>query len=90
MPTDVPISGTLTMDVLAASLTTNEQLNFQEVTALAADSTQVQNLVTTKDQPNQLGALSLCATGATSPGTKLFSTTVYISSEKKAVDVYRL
>ncbi len=90
MPANVPISGTLTMDNLAASLTAHEQLVFQEVTALTADATQVQNLVTTVSQPNQLGALAICASGANSAGTKLFSTTAYISGAKSAVDVYRL
>lgn len=90
MPANVPISGSLTMDNLAASLTVHEQLVFQEVTALTVDKTQIRNLVTTIDQPNQLGALAICASGAQCAGTKLFSTTVYISGSKSAVDVYRL
>jgi hypothetical protein len=90
MPANVPITGTLTMDNLAASLTVHEQLMFQQVTALKVDLIQVRNLVTTVDQPDQLGALAICAKGAQSAGTKLFSTTAYISGVKSAVDVYRL
>jgi hypothetical protein len=90
MSANIPILGTLTMDNLASSLTVHEQLVFQEVTALTVDTTRVGNLVTTVDQPNELGALAICASGAQSAGTKLFSTNAYISGVKSAVDVYRL
>jgi hypothetical protein len=86
----VPVSGDLTMENLAATLTKHEQLALEQVTALSIDSTQVRNLVTTVSQPKQLGALSICAAGAASPGTKILSTTVYISGAKTNIDLYRL
>jgi hypothetical protein len=46
--------------------------------------------MTTVDQSQQLGALSICAAGAASPGTKILSSTVYISGVKTNIDLYRL
>ena len=86
----VPVSGNLTMENLAATLTRREQLAFEQVTALSIDSTQVRNLVTTVSQPQQLGALSICAAGSTRQGTKVLSATVYISGAKTNIDLYRL
>ena len=86
----VPLSGDLTMENLAATLTRREQDAFEQVTALSIDSTQARNLVTTVSQSRQLGALSICAAGAASQGTKILSTTVYISGAKTGVDLYRL
>ena len=86
----VPVSGNLDMQGLAATLTKHEQLAFERVTALTIDSTQTRNLVTTANEPQQLGALSICATGGTSPGTKVLSTTAYISGAKTQIDLYRL
>jgi hypothetical protein len=86
----VPVSGDLTMDNLAATLTRREQLAFEQVTALSIDPAQTRNLVTTVSQPQQLGALSICAAGAVSQGTKILSTTVYISGAKTNIDLYRL
>ena len=86
----VPVSGDLTMDNLAATLTRREQTAFEQVTALSIDSAQVRNLVTTVSQTQQLGALSICAAGAASRGTKILSTTVYISGVKTNIDLYRL
>ena len=86
----VPVSGDLTMDNLAATLTRREQSAFEQVTALSIDPAQTRNLVTTVSQPQQLGALSICAAGAASQGTKILSTTVYISGTKTNVDLYRL
>ena len=84
------ISGNLTLADLASSLTAQEQLNFQQVTGLAAHATQVLNVVTTVDQPKQLGILSIVASGKPSPGAKLLSETVYVLGVKTPVDVYRL
>jgi hypothetical protein len=78
------------MKELASSLTTHEQLEFIQVTALAADTPQVRNLVTTVPHPDPLGSLAICAQGANQAGTKLFSATVYISGITTSVDVYRL
>jgi hypothetical protein len=78
----VPVSGDLTMDNLAATLMRREQTAFEQVTALSIDSTQVRNLVTTVSQPQQLGALSICAAGAANQGKKVLSTTVYIAGAK--------
>jgi hypothetical protein len=86
----IPVPGNLTMGNLAADLTRREQLAFEQVTALSIDPTQVRNLVTTVSQPQQLGALSICAAGAASQGTKVLSTTVYISGTKTNIDLYRL
>lgn len=85
-----PVSGDLSMDDLAATLTSDEQLGFQQVTGLAIDTTQPRNLVTTISQNTQLGALSIVAKGAASSGTKVLSSTVYISGAKTDVDVFRL
>lgn len=85
-----PVPGDLTMVDLAAALTRREQLAFEQVTALTIDSTQVRNLVTTVSQTKQLGALTICAAGASSQGTKVLSTTAYISGTKTAIDLYRL
>jgi hypothetical protein len=86
----VPVSGDLTMDDLAATLTRREQSAFEQVTALTIDPAQTRNLVTTVSQPQQLGALSICAAGAASQGTKILSTTAYISGTKTNINLYRL
>lgn len=85
-----PVSGKLSMVDLAATLTTHEQLSFEQVTGLAADTTRPRNLVTTIDQPKQLGAIEICAKGAKQEGAKILSTTAYISGTKKEIDLYRL
>ena len=86
----IPVSGNLTMDNLAATLTRREQMAFEQVTALAIDPSKTRNLVTTVTQDQQLGALSICAKDAASQGTKVLSTTVYVSGKKTDVDLYRL
>jgi hypothetical protein len=86
----VPVSGDLTMDDLAATLTRRDQSAFEQVTALTIDPAQTRNLVTTVSQPQQLGALSICAAGASSQGTKILSTTAYISGTKTNINLYRL
>jgi hypothetical protein len=86
----VPVPGNLTMENLAADLTRREQLAFEQITALSIDPAQTRNLVTTVSQPQQLGTLSICAAGAASQGTKILSTTVYISGAKTDIDLYRL
>ena len=87
-----PVSGTLTMEVLAATLTNAEQSDTEQVTALAIDPLKVGNLVTliSYDSDTQLGDLAIVARDAASPGTKILSPTVYISGTKTDVDVYRL
>jgi hypothetical protein len=85
----VPVSGDLTMENLAATLTRREQLAFEQVTTLSIDPTQARNLVTTVSQSQQLGALSICAAGATNQGTKVLSTTAYISGAQTNIDLYR-
>ena len=85
------ISGKLTMDALAASLTAQEQLNFQQVTGLKTDSPSLlRNLVVTVDQQNQLGAIKIGPTGVKIAGVKLFSTTAFVSGKTTSIDVYRL
>ena len=84
------VSGDLSMEDLAASLTTYEQLVFEEVKDLKADDATSKNIVTIVDCPNQLGALFICKAGGASGGNKLFSATAFISDHKMEVDVYRL
>jgi hypothetical protein len=78
------------MPDLAATLTTEEQLKFEQLTVLAIDPAKPQNLATFINQPNQLGQLAIVARGAASQGTKILSPTVLIGGTKTAVDVYRL
>jgi hypothetical protein len=87
----IPVAGNLSMDDLAATLTRNEQ-DFTQLTVLAVDSATgaTGNLATFIAQDNQLGALAVVASGATSPGTKVLSATVFVSGVSTAVDVYRL
>jgi hypothetical protein len=87
-----PVNGNYSVDDLANYLTTKEQLDFTQLTALTIDSTtgHQRNLATFVAQPNQLGPIAICAKGANSPGTKLFSTTAYISNAQTSIDVYRL
>jgi hypothetical protein len=85
----VPVSGRLSMQDLAATLTLREQLDFEQVTGLTVDPTQLRNLVTTVDQLDQLGALVVCAAGAVQDGTKILSTIVYISGDQTEIDLYR-
>jgi hypothetical protein len=84
-----PVSGNLSMENLAATLTKQEQLGFEQVTGLAIDSTQPRNLVTTISQAAQLGILSICASGTAHAGTKILSTTAYVSGTKTNIDLYR-
>lgn len=86
----VPVSGDLSMADLAATLTRREQLSFEQVTALSIDSTQARNLVTTVGQDQMLGTLQICASGASNKGTKVLSTTAYISGKQTRIDLYRL
>ncbi len=85
-----PVSGDLTKEQLAATLTRREQLAFERVTALTIDTKQVRNLVTTVTEPQQLGAIAIVDAGSPSPGTKILSTTAYISGSQTKVDMYRL
>lgn len=85
-----PVSGDLSMENLAASLTTYEQLVFEKVSVLKADATSSKNILTLEDCPDQLGALFICKAGGASGGNKLFTTTAFISGHKLDVDVYRL
>lgn len=88
----VPIPGTYAMGDLANILTSQEQLDRTQVTALTMDTAAGSqgNLVTFIAQPTQLGSLSICATGGASQGTKILSTTIYINGTQTKVDVYRL
>lgn len=85
-----PVDGNLSMANLAATLTSKEQLEFLQLTGLAVDPAQARNMATFINQNNQLGKLTIVAKGATSQGTKILSTTVYISGTKTDVDIYRL
>jgi hypothetical protein len=87
----IPVSGGLTMEVLAATLTRNEQ-DFAQLTALAVDpaSGSNRNLATFIASDGGLGELAICAKGGTSQGTKVLSATVLVSNTKTDIDVYRL
>ncbi len=84
-----PISGTLTMVGLAATLTKYEQLGFLQVPGLTVDPNQVRNLATTVAQERQLGVLSICTAEAAHAGTKILTTTAYISGVTTMIDLYR-
>jgi hypothetical protein len=88
----VPIAGTYLMGDLANILTSQEQLDRSQVTALTVDTAagSTGNLVTFVAQTNQLGSLAICACDADNPGTKLLSTTININGTATKVDVYRL
>lgn len=77
---------------LGGYLTEKEQLNFAQLTALVVDPAAgaVRNMATYIDQPAQLGAISIVAKGAASNGTKILSTSAFISGTKTDVDIYRL
>ena len=78
------------MDDLAATLTGAEQGQFEQLTGLEADSAKPRNLATFIAQDNQLGELAICAGGAASSGTKVLSTTAYVSGKQTKIDLYRL
>jgi hypothetical protein len=88
----VPAPGDLSKSDLAAWLTEKEQLDFTQLTALTVDPAEdkKRNLATFIDQPDQLGPLSIIADGEASGGTKLLSTTAYVSGKQTKIDVYRL
>lgn len=89
----VPAPGDLSTEDLSTYLTRKEQSNFAQLTALTADPAagSNRNLATYIDQQqDQLGALLVCAKGASSQGTKILSTAAYISGTKTEIDVYRL
>jgi hypothetical protein len=88
----IPEPGDLSMSDLAARLTNKEQLDLVRLTALNVDpaAASTRNLATFVDEQNQLGALSICAKGGASSGTKILSTTAFVSNTKTEIDVYRL
>ncbi|HWG21347.1 MAG TPA: hypothetical protein VG225_12525 [Terracidiphilus sp.] len=86
----IPVDGNLTMEDLAATLTREEQLAFEQLTALTVDPSQPRNLATFIAQDEQLGMLAICATGAAAQGAKILSTTAYVKQTQTKIDVYRL
>jgi hypothetical protein len=86
----LPVPADLSMANLASRLTIKEQLTFVQLVGLAPDPERELNLATYIDQPEQLGALAIVGKGASSPGTKILSTTAYVLNAKAAIDVYRL
>jgi hypothetical protein len=87
----IPVDdGNLSMDDLAATLTSQEQLAFEQLTVLTIDPAKPRNLATFIDQPNQVGKLAIVAKDAASQGTKILSTTAFVSGAKTDIDVYRL
>jgi len=86
----IPVAGNLTMENLAGTLTSEEQLGFEQLTVLVADKSASRNLATFINQPAKLGALAICASGTPSAGTKVLSASIYVSGAQTQVDVYRL
>ena len=85
----IPVAGNLSMSVLAATLTRNEQ-DFSRLTALTIDTANQRNLATFVEDDSDLGELSICAIGAVSSGQKILSATAYINGTQEKIDVYRL
>lgn len=85
-----PVSAELSMEVLASTLTTQEQLDRVRVTALIQDSAQPRNLVTFVAEEQVLGDLRICQAGEPCEGKKLLSSTVYIANVSTKIDLYRL
>jgi len=85
-----PVPGNLSMEELAATLTSEEQLGFERLTALVIDPAQPRNLATFVADTTQLGALVVCASGSAGGGEKILSTMAYVSGAVTKVDVYRL
>lgn len=88
----LPAPGDKSMLDLAGYLTQKEQLDFLQLTALTVDPAPAanRNLATYINQDAQLGALAIVAQAAASQGTRILSTTAYISGTKTDIDVYRL
>jgi len=86
----IPVAGNLSMDDLAATLTSEEQLGFEQLTGLHVDPNAVRNLAAFIEQNNPLGKLAVVARGAASEGQNIMSPNVYISGAKTDIDVYRL
>lgn len=85
-----PVSGDLSMDDLAATLTVEEQSQFEQLTALVIDPNAARNLATFITHADLLGELNIVASGAPSAGTKILSPTAYIEGKQTKIDVYRL
>jgi hypothetical protein len=86
----IPLPGGWSMVELASYLTIKEQLNFAQLVDLKPDSTTARNMATFIDQPAQLGPLSVVGRGDAGQGTKILSTTAFISGTKTDIDLYRL
>ena len=86
----IPVAGNLSMDDLAATLTSEEQLGFEQLTDLGVDPNAARNLATFVDQNNPLGKIAIVAKAAASDGTKILSRTIYVSGTKTDIDLYRL
>ncbi len=86
----VPVSGQLSLQQLADTLTKYEQYDFQRVTGLVADHAGSRNLVTLTPEPQRLGRIAVASTGSTGSGVKFLSAIVYVSGVETHVDLYRL
>ena len=86
----VPVSGQLSMQQLADTLTKYEQLDFQRVTGLVADHANSRNLVTFTPESQRLGRIAIFATGNASSGTKFLSAIALISGAETHIDLCRL
>lgn len=91
MPGTYTVAGDLSMNVLASTISTSEQLRQDRLVALKPDPTQARNLAEfVAETTVTLGLLSICAAGAVSAGSKLFSASAYVNGTVTNVDVYRL
>jgi hypothetical protein len=87
----IPVSGDLTMEGLAATLNRNED-DFTQLTALGIDPNPnlKRNGAEFIPSSDLLGPLTICPKGETAQGTKIISTTAYVSGVQTEIDVYRL
>jgi hypothetical protein len=91
MAKTVSVSGNLSKEDLAATLTRKEQLGLLELkTLVQSPSSDGTNQAGFENQPNQLGELAVVDAGATSSGSKLFSTKAFILKKLSNIDIYRL
>jgi hypothetical protein len=84
------VPGDLSMADLAATLTRQEQLKFQQLEDLKqSPENDGKNSATFKETAAQLGPLTIVDSGAASSGKKLFETKALILQKLTSIDVYR-
>ncbi len=85
------VPGDLSKADLAATLTKQEQLRFQELEDLKQSTeNDKKNSASFKESTTQMSALAIVDSGVASAGKKLFATKALVLKELTSVDVYRL